>query len=448
MRCLAVAEWIKSDFEVNFIPSNFEAQIATLVEQRGFSCVMPQQPSQLLIADGYTLSEADLKPFIQDDTQVIWIADFSVVPPSAAGIVNHAPGITRAHYAKFYGPLGLGLSFAMVAPFFFSSQPKSSQSNTALVCLGGSDWNNLTLQIAQWILACSDFEVHAVVGPFYEHKTTINQLKISFPERFTWSQNLDQVGLAGAMQSAAFGVFSASNTLYEAIAAQLPAIAGYYTDNQLGIYNGFTQMGLAWGCDGFDERQFKKQLKDLSAEVIAQRKKQLQQLWVQQPGDGWRQLLQQLSKDSGFSMRAAMADDCRLYFDWANEPEVRLQAFSSEPIVWEAHQTWFLGKIQSAAAHLFVMEHKGIPVGQIRFDLHNGYWWIDYSIARDFRGQSLSKTLLCRGLQKMRGLYGSAPIRAEVKLTNLPSQRAFESIQAQRITTDTRRAIVTYDLSI
>jgi spore coat polysaccharide biosynthesis predicted glycosyltransferase SpsG/RimJ/RimL family protein N-acetyltransferase len=448
MRCLAVAEWIKSDFDVNLIPQNFDQEIMSLLERRGFICDIPLKPVDLLLVDGYNFTNSDLHPYLHSDTQVVWISDFSAIPPHAAAIVNHAPGITREDYPNFYGHLGLGLNYAMVAPLFFSASPNSSNSNTALVCLGGSDWNNLTQQVAQWILESSAYDVHAVVGPYYEHESALIQLKIKFSERFNWSRGLNQNALATAMQSVVFGVFSASNTLYEALAAQLPSIAGYYTANQMGIYQGFTQMDLVWGCDGFDEQHLKNHLKALSAEVISQRKQQLQHLWAQQPGEAWKQLLQQLGKDSSFSIRSANANDCLLYFDWANDPEVRTQAFSSEAIIWEAHQNWFSKKLESEASQLFVLEKMGTAVGQIRFDFHDGYWWIDYSISKDFRGQSLSKTLLRRGLQKMHSIYGTAAIRAQVKISNVPSQRAFESIQAHRIKTQPQESIVLYDLSL
>jgi UDP-2,4-diacetamido-2,4,6-trideoxy-beta-L-altropyranose hydrolase len=59
-----------------------------------------------------------------------------------------------------------------------------------------------------------------------------------------------------------------------------------------------------------------------------------------------------------------------LLWQWANDPQVRNASFSSGPISWETHVAWFNDKISIPRAEMFIAEdERGIPVGQIRFDL-------------------------------------------------------------------------------
>jgi UDP-2,4-diacetamido-2,4,6-trideoxy-beta-L-altropyranose hydrolase len=447
MRCLAVAELVEEAFEVTFVNHQLELQAQQRIADCGFRCAVPTVTDAVLLVDGYQFTAADIAKYITPQTQVAWISDFNTVPPLAAAIINHAPTAKRMDYRAFYGFLGLGLPYAMVAPRFFEQPKVAPTSNTALVCLGGSDWNNLTHTTARWILEESAFDVEAVVGPFYTSTHTLESLKAAYPERFRWHTNLNQNQLAALMHTSAFGVFSASNTLYEACAAHLPAIAGYYTENQLGIYNGFEACDAIWGCANFDAVLFQKQLQDITAVTIAQKKRQLQALWTTTPGKQWQQLLKQLAFDGSFVMRKAAEQDCELLWKWANDPTVRMHAFSTAPIPFEDHERWFNQKLGSSA-HLYVMEQHNEPVGQIRFDFKDGIWWVDYSIAATFRGQSLSKTLLRRGLLALRMAEGSVAVRASVKKNNLPSMRAFEAIHAHLLPNQPQDAIVTYDLSI
>jgi UDP-2,4-diacetamido-2,4,6-trideoxy-beta-L-altropyranose hydrolase len=126
-------------------------------------------------------------------------------------------------------------------------------------------------------------------------------------------------------------------------------------------------------------------------------------------------------------IRRATLDDMILYFEWANDPDVRKNSFSQEPIALEAHKDWFAKKISDINTVLYVLEVDGLPAGQIRFDIKDKQAEIGFSIAEKFRGKGLGTTILrssCTVLWKE--LTTSLMICGAVKADNVASNRAFE----------------------
>ncbi|MDR0801815.1 GNAT family N-acetyltransferase [Fluviicola sp.] len=87
-------------------------------------------------------------------------------------------------------------------------------------------------------------------------------------------------------------------------------------------------------------------------------------------------------------------NDVELLFKWANDPAVRMNSFHPDPIFWDKHQEWFLSKLNSATTKFYILYHNKIPAGQIRLELADEVWEINYSIASEFRGKGLGKRII------------------------------------------------------
>ncbi|AOT69332.1 GNAT family N-acetyltransferase [Geosporobacter ferrireducens] len=123
----------------------------------------------------------------------------------------------------------------------------------------------------------------------------------------------------------------------------------------------------------------------------------------------------------------AQQKDCDLLFQWTNDIDVRNNSFCSEPIAYESHVEWFHSKTCSDQCLLYVCYHGEEPIGQIRIDILDGIGFINYSVAKAYRGKGYG-TMMLKGIfdviqqnkTSMRKLLG------RVKHENIPSQRAFE----------------------
>lgn len=142
-------------------------------------------------------------------------------------------------------------------------------------------------------------------------------------------------------------------------------------------------------------------------------------------------------------LRTAVNKDADLLFTWVNDPEVRKSALNTEPILWESHLKWFKNKLNSEYCKIYIIENKlKKPVGQVRIELENNEWRIDYSIDKTFRGLGLGKEII----QKMLDENPGKSFRAEVKLTNKPSQKVFQKLGFKEVSKD--EMSVFYTLSI
>ena len=133
-------------------------------------------------------------------------------------------------------------------------------------------------------------------------------------------------------------------------------------------------------------------------------------------------------------LRTVSEADCRLLFDWANDPEVRKNSFSTEPIPYEIHVSWFQRKLEDSACMMFIYMVGSEPAGQVRVELENGAGLISYSIAKEFRGKGYGKKMLLEIEEKLVGQV--EVLNAQVKTDNKASQFVFERLGYQCMESD------------
>lgn len=131
-------------------------------------------------------------------------------------------------------------------------------------------------------------------------------------------------------------------------------------------------------------------------------------------------------------LRKVKAEDVRLVFDWANDPETRRNAFNPNEIPWESHVAWFNKRVDSPVCRIFILEQDNIAAGVIRFDKDDDdMLTISYSIDKNMRGKGLGKSIVVLGLEAVKG-WGRS-IKALVKPDNPASIRVFESLGFSRV---------------
>ena len=127
-------------------------------------------------------------------------------------------------------------------------------------------------------------------------------------------------------------------------------------------------------------------------------------------------------------LRQASQDDARMLWEWANDPEVRRQAFGERVIPWDAHVPWFSEKLVDPRCRIYVVENEsGEPVGQVRFDLgDDGTAMIDFSVQADARGRGYGSEGLRAAWDRAFAELDASTVVGLVKPANEPSLRAFQ----------------------
>lgn len=126
------------------------------------------------------------------------------------------------------------------------------------------------------------------------------------------------------------------------------------------------------------------------------------------------------------ALRRVREDDCRLLWEWANDPTVRAVSFSSEPIPWEDHVEWFQSRLKDPYCLFYIaVDDEGTPVGQTRYDISDNEAVISVSIAKEFRGRGYGSEIIRIASEQVFNVSSVGIIHAYIKQANEASTRAF-----------------------
>ena len=129
---------------------------------------------------------------------------------------------------------------------------------------------------------------------------------------------------------------------------------------------------------------------------------------------------------SALVLRRASRADAKLLWQWANDPDVRRASFSPEPIAWETHEPWLEARLAAPGTRIWVLEHDGEAVGQVRYDRAGDAAEIDYSVTAPSRGRGFGAALLRRSAPLACGELGVDALVGLVRDENRASCRTFE----------------------
>jgi RimJ/RimL family protein N-acetyltransferase len=146
------------------------------------------------------------------------------------------------------------------------------------------------------------------------------------------------------------------------------------------------------------------------------------------------------------TLRTAQEDDCRLLWSWANDPDVRNASFSSDPIPWDTHTSWFNRRFAESPGgdvkcRIFIAEtENGVPIGQVRFDFRpDKDWDVGISLSKSVRGFGLARELITSGVRELFKNHKPSRVHAYVKPQNVASVKSFERAGFQRLGIDQLR---------
>lgn len=303
---------------------------------------------------------------------------------------------------------------------------RDGRVKSVLVFFGGSDGGNMT---AGALAALSTpglrhLEAVVVLGANNAHRTPLELLSRRRPATRLLGP---RPHLADLMAEADLAIGAGGATVWERMALGLPSIVVSIADNQRPACEALAAARLI-GYAGDARDVTPDRLTRLVEAAIADpawlgEQETLSRLQVDALGAPRVAEILLPSDPSELQVRAARPDDIDLYHAWANDPDVRSNAINPDPITWATHREWFARRLRDPASRLFVLEARGLPLGQIRFDLEPGQARISYSLDPVARGRRWGARLVTLGMRRLR----DRPVRflADVKATNAPSCAVF-----------------------
>lgn len=333
-----------------------------------------------------------------------------------------------------------GPQFALLRPEFAALRAYSLNRRKVpvlkqlLVFMGGVDQTNATGQVLEALKTCplpADCKIIVVMGGKAPWLGKVRDIAASMP--WTTVVQVDIGDMAQAMLESDLAIGAAGATSWERCCLGLPTILVPIAENQLSgalalsasgaatLLNEVRELesGLVEKIKLLQSNQKLKKMSDVAASVCDGR------------GGSLAISVLQYMTDKKLVLRRAEKSDEELLYKWANDPLTRANAFNTESINWSTHKAWYWNRLANADGCLIVIASlsTGMPCGQVRFERHeDGSWIIDYSLAPEFRGLGLGRTLLAKALILLSSTVPNAIVEGRVKVANTPSRRIFESL--------------------
>jgi UDP-2,4-diacetamido-2,4,6-trideoxy-beta-L-altropyranose hydrolase len=492
MRCLTLADELRErGAAVVFVCRNFEGNLRKHIEAKGYECVLLPVSTQVnnvvntqnkyddwlgdspehdaeatatvcaefaarhggtihwLIIDHYAIDErweSRLRPLAQRIMAIDDIAnrrhDCDVLLDQ--NLYDNAEqryiGLVPTHCTMLLGP-----TYALLRPEFREARAllgerliRSGEVRRIMIFFGGSDPTNETAKAvhAVQMLNRPDIDVDVIVGIANPHRNEIEQLCAQTSNVHFYCQ---VPNMAEFMVKADLALGAGGSTTWERCCLGLPTIVVIIAENQVEMTEAGARRGVVWNAGNGGLALSVESLVRIvdtilkSQDVIAEASFHGQMLV---DGAGTDRVVRRVLHShsnifevpSSLRLRKATKADVMLYFAWANDPDVRRNAFNQEAILLESHQSWFLGKLASNNSYLYILESNGIPAGQIRFDCREpSVAEIDFSVAPEFRGQGLGMMLIQCGVASLSQVITTRPllIQGAVKRENIASCKAF-----------------------
>ena len=339
-------------------------------------------------------------------------------------------GLLPPHCRQLLGPhyALLGPEYAQLHPLV----PPRTELRRVLVFFGGVDPANLTGRALEALLdpALADLAVDVVLGRQSPHRQAVEELVAHRPHT---TLHGPLPSLAGLIARADLAIGAGGATTWERACLGLPSLVVAIAANQLPFAQALDQTG---------HLQLLGDAASVSVERI--RSALLARIAVPFAGeagsaltDGWgasRLAMAMQAAQGAISLRPATAADEALLLRWANDPQVRANSFSPEPIKTADHHRWFqAGLANPNRLLLMATATDGCPIGQIRFDREPASTGggaseatVALSLDRCARGHGLAVELVRLGLQAMEQRWGPATDAvAEVLPSNAASNACF-----------------------
>lgn len=410
------------------------AQLRELAEERGAAWV---------VVDGYHFSASYQRAIKDAALKLLLIDDHGGGPYFADLVLNQNLQASEGMYEQ-RGPntrLLLGTRYALLRREFAKwrewKREISPIARKLLVTMGGSDPENFTARVLQ-VLApgpMKELEAAVVIGGSNPHT---EDLERAGAQAASVRLHRNVADMGSLMAWADMGISAAGATCWELCLLGLPALLIDLAPNQRPLAEELHRRGAAIHLGSLHDTSVEKLAQELeeTARSPETRGRMSARARSLVDGRGAERVVRGML-GSGLQVRRAEEKDCRLLWEWANDPEVRAASFTSEPIPWEAHQEWFSAKLADPGCILYVIsDAQWGPIGQVRYDLRRNRALVSLSLGREFRGRGYGCLVLDQTLEELRRTTAVAAVDAFVKPENQASLRLFEQAGFRRQATE------------
>jgi UDP-2,4-diacetamido-2,4,6-trideoxy-beta-L-altropyranose hydrolase len=442
-RSISLATMLQSQWEITFCSKELPLLSEEHILSSGFNLIKLETEfdffkllngSKIVILDGYNFDIQYQRKVKETNAVLVCIDDLHDSVFLSDLIINHAPLVfPRDYKAQAHTLFALGIPYILLRPLFinsFKNKPDYEKIETILICMGGADPLNITLNALSVVSKMVGInKILVITGPSYIYEDSLISV-IENDERILHRKKLNESEMLNCLLDADLAIVPSSGILYETLATGTPAIIGMYTENQKLIYDYFVSKEYIF--DGKDLSKVEIE-KALELAMVEKRKIGVTDFYDMLQGvkERYLRLFDLFKISAKFKLRPIQISDNDITFKWASNPEIRKSSFSTHEITVEEHSSWFEKKFKDANCLYYIGELEGKEVGSIRFDKIENVLRISYLVDPLFQGLGLGILFLLKGIQEVSLLCRSLNINkiiGEVFKSNIPSIKAFERL--------------------
>ena len=452
VRCLALADMLKTKFEIIFVLQDTAKDVIDLIESKDYSTISIPfivdytmdnqnfnkyiQSNDIVVLDGYHFKTDYQKAIKNKGCKLVVIDDLHAWHQVADLIINHANTAKISDYSvEEYTKFALGLDYVLLRSEFLNSTKKPrklSKVKSVFISMGAADIHNVTQKFTEVLLEISGIEqINLMLSPINPNLVSIKKLANQYPERIKLHFNISANQLVELLENCDLSICPASSISLESSSIGIPIISGYTAENQLDNLAGLTEQKIILNFGNLVTLS-KEALKD-KIEIAMNQPKLLNELIHNQhkiiDGKSPERLMglfENFNKTQ-LHFRFAKNEDVDLYFDWANDEIVRQNSFKQEPINYENHVKWFHSKVDSNSSYLYLfLNMNNEAVGQVRIEKSSEETIIGISIDKNHRGKSLGVEMLQQASSNFFETNPREIINAYIKQENIASYMIFQ----------------------
>jgi UDP-2,4-diacetamido-2,4,6-trideoxy-beta-L-altropyranose hydrolase len=480
MRCLALAQsWKRAGGAVTFFLREGLAGIEERIRAEGISLeTLPPEtlPSEirpedhglsaeafvgpalrsgstLAVLDGYSFGAREQAALSDAGIRVMMVDDYGhATDYPVQCVLNQNAYATPEMYTRTKADtrLLLGSGYALLRdeflPWMGWKRSITDRARRILITVGGSDPDNASEQILRSFECFNrkddhrddprndhrDLEVVLVVGggnPHWDALLAVSQ-RCPVPVRLVRSVQ----DMPALMAWADVAIAGAGVTSYELCYMGLPALLLVVAENQRLIAERLAQLGIAVNAGTPRELSGEVLVRELQALIESSERRRAMSQQARELVDGLgSERVRAALLDRELRLRLARESDCRLLFEWAQDPAARAASFHSAAIFWDEHVRWFGERLQDRDSVLYIGENAaGVPLGLVRFQIKGDEAVLSVNVAPGFRGEGWGRELIRFSTRSLVRTHSVRRIKAFVKPDNQASVRLFEASAFRR----------------
>jgi UDP-2,4-diacetamido-2,4,6-trideoxy-beta-L-altropyranose hydrolase len=391
--------------------------------------ILKKNKAEAVVTDSYDIDQEYLERLKAEGFFVVTIDDLNRFPFSSDIVINQNLFGKEMNYrttknTKFL----IGPKYAMLREQFSKQTEKeiNKKVKNVLVSTGGTDNFNITPTILKALSEIKEIEITVVIGPAFKNEYEITETAKKFGNRCKILKNVDN--LYDSLLKADIAITGGGTMLYELAATGTPGLTIIQAENQIANAKTMEKYGtikIIGKVNEISEEKIRSVFKELAAD-FKKRKKMSEKGRELIDGKGSSRVASIIIKslEERLKLRPANLNDCKIMWEWRNDPETRKVSFNTEPIPFDEHKEWFYKSLKDPSRHIYIIMLENKKVGVVRLDVNNSEAEIHINIAPDSRGMGIGPRAIKRACEKAFEL-GVKRIKATIKPENKASISAF-----------------------